>query len=46
VVLAGRTAKTNQIAKGLRCTFTDQSAIFWDAQKRVPIWRGFSVKVQ
>jgi hypothetical protein len=39
-------AKTKQIAKRLRYTFSDQSTIAWDTQKRSLIWRGFSVKVE
>lgn len=39
-------AKTKQIAKRLRYTFSDQSTIAWDAQERALIWRGFSVKVE
>ena len=39
-------ARTQQIAKRLRYTFSDQSTIAWDAQERALIWRGFSVKVE
>ena len=39
-------AKTKQIARRLRYTFSDQSTIAWHSQERALIWRGFSVKVE